>query len=106
LDSVWGLVMRTQTIFELEASLPRAARTQGLYRDRDYSGLTHYTKVHTFRLSTLIVGWSLLIGAFIFYPKFIAQSPRSLSHGIETLADALPDQISSYVEIGLDTSHQ
>lgn len=76
-------------------------RAQGWYRRQDYSGLKHHAKVHTFRFATLIAAWAMLIAAFIFYPKFIAQSLRSLSHGIEIFADVLPDQISSYVEIGL-----
>lgn len=76
-------------------------RAQASYRERDYSGLKHHAKVHAFRFSTLIVAWALLIAAFIFHPSFIAQSLRSSSHGIEALADALPGQISSYVEIGM-----
>jgi hypothetical protein len=49
----------------------------------------------------LIVGWVFLIAAFIFYPKYIVQSLRAFSHGVESVADMLPDQIGSYVEIGL-----
>ena len=76
-------------------------RTQSAYQTRDFSGLKHYAKVHTFRFTTLIVGWVFLIAAFIFYPKYIAQSLRAFSRGVESVADMLPDQIGSYVEIGL-----
>jgi hypothetical protein len=76
-------------------------RTQSAYQTRDFSGLKHHAKVHTFRFATLILGWALLIVAFIFYLRYIAQSLRAFSHGVESVADMLPDQISSYVEIVL-----
>ncbi|HTO63711.1 MAG TPA: hypothetical protein VMM15_20925 [Bradyrhizobium sp.] len=68
---------------------------------RDYAGLRHHAKVHTFRLSTVLIAWAVLIIAFVFYPKYIAQSLRVFSHAVEDVADVLPDQIGSYVEIGL-----
>lgn len=76
-------------------------RTQSAYQTRDFSGLKHHAKVHTFRFTTLLAGWALLIAAFIFYPKYIAESLRAFSHGVESIADMLPDQVGSYVEIGL-----
>src|ERR1700748_1397898 len=75
-------------------------RTQTAYQARDFFGLKHHAKVHSFRLATLIVGWVLLIAAFIFYPQYIAQSLRAFSHAVEYVADMLPEQFGSYVEIG------
>jgi hypothetical protein len=68
---------------------------------RDYSSLKHHAKVHAFRFSTMLLAWVLLIAIFIFYPKYIAQSLRAFSHGIEDVADMLPEQWGSYVEIML-----
>ncbi len=68
---------------------------------RDYTTLKHHAKVHTFRFSTVLVAWALLVAAFVFYPQLIAQSLRSFSHGVEYVADMLPEQIGSYIEIGL-----
>ena len=76
-------------------------RVQPIDQKRDYAGLKHHARVHTFRLSTVLIAWALLIAAFIFYPQYIAQSLRAFSHGVENIADALPDQIGSYIEIGL-----
>jgi hypothetical protein len=69
--------------------------------NRDYTTLKHHAKVHTFRFSTVLVAWALLVAAFVFYPHLIAQALRSFSHGVETVADMLPQEIGSYVEIGL-----
>jgi hypothetical protein len=76
-------------------------RAQSSQQRRDYTGLKHHAKVHTFRFSTMLTAWALLVAAFIFYPKYIAQSLRAFSHGVEGVADILPDQIGSYIEIGL-----
>jgi hypothetical protein len=76
-------------------------KTQSPQPRRDYTGLKHHAKVHTFRFTTMLMAWALLIAAFVFYPKTIAQSLRAFSHGVEVVADTLPDQIGSYIEIGL-----
>jgi uncharacterized membrane protein len=76
-------------------------RAQSPQQRRDYTGLKHHAKVHTFRFGTMLIAWALLVAAFIFYPKYIAQSLRAFSHGVESVADMLPDQLGSYVEIGL-----
>jgi hypothetical protein len=69
--------------------------------NRDYTTLKHHAKVHTFRLSTVLVAWALLVAGFVFYPHLIAQALRSFSHGVEHVADTLPERFGSYVEIGL-----
>src|SRR5205085_881405 len=74
---------------------------QSTYQRRDYSGLKHHAKVHTFRIGTAIVAWVLLIATFVIYPKLIAQMLRVFSHTVENVADAMPEQLGSYVEIGL-----
>jgi hypothetical protein len=76
-------------------------RRPGLSGPRDYSSLKHHAKVHTFRFSTMVLAWIALVAIFVFYPKYIAQSLRALSHGIEYVADMLPEQWGSYVEIVL-----
>jgi hypothetical protein len=76
-------------------------RTQFPQQRRAYTGLKHQARVHTFRFSTMLIAWALLVAAFIFYPKYIAQSLRAFSHGVEGVADMLPEQIGSYIEIGL-----
>src|SRR5258708_35302570 len=69
------------------------------YRPRDYTGLKHHAKFHTFRFSTMILAWLLLIVGFVFFPKFIAQSLRAFSHGVEYVADQMPEQWGPYLEI-------
>jgi len=49
----------------------------------------------------MLLAWILLVATFIFYPKYIAQSLRAFSHGVETVADMLPEQWGPYVEIML-----
>jgi hypothetical protein len=69
-------------------------------RDR-YAGLKHHARVHTFRFATMILAWALLIAAFLFDPRLIADVLRAFSHVVEHVADLLPERIGSYVEIGL-----
>jgi predicted membrane-bound mannosyltransferase len=68
---------------------------------QNYAGLKHQTKVQSFRFCTALAAWALLVAAFFYYPRFIQQSLRALSRGIESLADALPTGVGAYVEIGL-----
>jgi hypothetical protein len=49
----------------------------------------------------VLVAWAILIAGFIFFPEYIAQSLRAFSHGVEDIADVLPQKIGSYAEIGL-----
>ncbi len=77
----------------------RSARPD--YPKRDYTGLKYHARVHTFRFSTVLIAWAILIAAFIFFPEYIAQSLRAFSHGVEDIADVLPQKIGSYAEIGL-----
>ncbi|MET4072608.1 hypothetical protein ABID58_007437, partial [Bradyrhizobium sp. S3.2.6] len=58
-------------------------RRPGFSKPRDYSSINHHAKVHTFRLCTMLLAWILLVATFIFYPKYIAQSLRAFSHGVE-----------------------
>ncbi len=67
----------------------------------DYTSLRHHAKVHSFRICTAIAAWVLLIAAFIYAPQIIAQTLREFSHGVERLADALPEKLGAYAEIGL-----
>ncbi len=67
----------------------------------DYTSLRYHAKVHSFRLCTAIAAWALLIAAFIYYPQIISQTLRGFSRGVEQVADALPEKIGAYVEIGL-----
>jgi uncharacterized membrane protein len=71
------------------------------YPKRDYAGLKYHARVHSFRFSTVLIAWAILIAAFIFFPRSIAESLRAFSHGVEDIADVLPEKIGSYIEIGL-----
>jgi hypothetical protein len=67
----------------------------------DYSTLRHHAKVHSFRVCTAIAAWILLIAAFIYYPRFISETLRGFSHGVEQVTDPLPDKVGAYAEIAL-----
>jgi hypothetical protein len=68
---------------------------------RDYSGLKHHAKVHTFRIATAIVAWVLIAGAFYYRPDWIKWGLREATHGIESIGDSLPYPWGDRVEIVL-----
>jgi hypothetical protein len=76
----------------------RAAST---YQQRDYSGIKHHAKVHTFRFATAVATWLLIIAAFYYHPEWIKWGLRTITHGIETVADALPYPWGDRIEIAL-----
>ena len=70
-------------------------------RHRDYSGLKHHVKVHSFRIITAILAWVLIGVAFYYRPDWIKWALRAATHGIETVGDALPSPWGDRVEIVL-----
>ena len=76
----------------------RAAST---YQPRDYSGIKHHAKVHTFRFATAAATWLLIIAAFYYHPEWIKWGLRTITHGIETVADAVPYPWGDRIEIAL-----
>ena len=57
---------------------------------RDYAGLKHHAKVHSFRISTVILAWGLIAAAFYYRPDLLKWALRTMTHGIEALGDSLP----------------
>jgi hypothetical protein len=70
-------------------------------RNRDYSGLRHHAKVHSFRIVTAILAWVLIGIAFYYRPDWIKWGLRAATHGIEAVGDALPSPWGDRVEIVL-----
>ncbi len=54
---------------------------------RDYTGLKHHAKVHSFRISTAILAWALIVAAFYYRPDLLKWALRTITHGIETIGD-------------------
>jgi hypothetical protein len=74
---------------------------QSNFQKRDYSGFKHHAKVHTFRITTAIAAWLLIVAAFYYHPEWIKWALRTVTGGIETAADAVPYPWGDRVEIVL-----
>jgi hypothetical protein len=68
---------------------------------RDYSALKQHAKVHTFRITTALVAWVLIVAAFYYRPDWIKWGLRGATGGIEAIGDALPYPWGDRVEIVL-----
>ncbi|CAN5491954.1 hypothetical protein BH11PSE4_BH11PSE4_42860 [soil metagenome] len=66
-----------------------------------YSGLKHHAKVHSFRIGTAILAWTLIVVAFYYRPDLIKQALRMGTHAIENLGDAIPAPWGDRIEIVL-----
>src|SRR4051812_21270965 len=68
---------------------------------RDYTGLKHRAKVHSFRISTVILAWGLIIAAFYYRPDLLKWALRTTTHGIEAIGDSLPSPWGDRAEVVL-----
>jgi hypothetical protein len=68
---------------------------------RDYSALKQHAKVHTFRITTVIVAWVLIVAMFYYRPDWIKWGLGASPGGIEAIGDALPYPWGDRVEIVL-----
>ena len=68
---------------------------------RDYSGLKHHAKVHSFRIATAIVAWILIVGIFYYRPDWLKWGLRGATRGIEAIGDSLPYPWGDRIEIVL-----
>jgi hypothetical protein len=66
---------------------------------RDYTGLKHHARVHSFRISTAILAWGLIVAAFYYRPDLLKWMLRTLTHGIETIGDSLPTPWGDRAEV-------
>jgi LPXTG-motif cell wall-anchored protein len=66
---------------------------------RDYTGLKHHAKVHSFRISTAILAWGLIVAAFYYRPDLLKWLLRGVTQGIETIGDALPSPWGDRAEV-------
>src|SRR5258708_33390963 len=66
---------------------------------RDYTGLKHHAKVHSFRISTAILAWALIVAAFYYRPDVLKWAPRTITHGIEAIGDSLPSPWGDRAEV-------
>ena len=76
-------------------------RAASAYEDRDYSGFKHHAKVHTFRIATAAATWLLIVAAFYYHPEWIKWGLRTITHAIESAADAIPYPWGDRIEIAL-----
>jgi hypothetical protein len=72
----------------------RAAGTR-----RDYTGLKHHAKVHSFRIGTAILAWGLIVAAFYYRPDLLKWLLRSITYGIEAIGDSLPSPWGDRAEV-------
>jgi hypothetical protein len=68
---------------------------------RDYSGLKHHAKVHSFRMATAIGAWIVIVAIFYYRPDWLKWGLRGATHGIEAIGDSLPYPWGDRVEIVL-----
>jgi hypothetical protein len=66
---------------------------------RDYTGLKHHAKVHSFRLLTAILAWGLIVAAFYYRPDLLKWLLRGITRGIETIGDSLPTPWGDRAEV-------
>jgi hypothetical protein len=66
---------------------------------RDYTGLKHHAKVHSFRISTAILAWGLIVAAFYYRPDLLKWALRTITHGIEAIGDSLPSPWGDRAEV-------
>jgi len=66
---------------------------------RDYTGLKHHAKVHSFRISTVILAWGLIAAAFYYRPDLLKWALRTTTHGIEAIGDSLPSPWGDRAEV-------
>src|SRR4051794_21154803 len=65
----------------------------------DYTGLKHQAKVHSFRISTAILAWGLIVAAFYYRPDLLKWALRTMTHGIEAVGDSLPSPWGDRAEV-------
>jgi hypothetical protein len=66
---------------------------------RDYTGLKHHAKVHSFRIGTIILAWGLIVAAFYYRPDLLKWALRTITHGIEAIGDSLPSPWGDRAEV-------
>ncbi|HEY2248210.1 MAG TPA: hypothetical protein VGH70_12255 [Bradyrhizobium sp.] len=76
-------------------------RAASAYQHRDYSGIKHHAKVHSFRFATAAAAWIFIIAAFYYHPEWIKWGLRTITQGSETVSDALPYPWGDRIEIVL-----
>jgi hypothetical protein len=66
---------------------------------RDYTGLKHHAKVHSFRIFTAILAWGLIVAAFYYRPDLLKWLLRGVTQGIEAVGDSLPSPWGDRAEV-------
>jgi hypothetical protein len=66
---------------------------------RDYTGLKHHAKVHSFRIGTAILAWGLIVGAFYYRPDLLKWALRTMTRSIEAIGDSLPSPWGDRAEV-------
>ena len=61
-----------------------------LTRENRYSCLKHHTKVHSFRIVTVILAWALIAAAFYEKPELLTGLQRAIQRGMEAIGDSIP----------------
>jgi hypothetical protein len=69
--------------------------------ERNYSGIKHHAKVHTFRIMTAVLAWALIVCAFYYRPDWLQWGLRTVTHGFEAVGDALPSPWGARIEVVL-----
>jgi hypothetical protein len=66
---------------------------------RDYTGLKHHAKVHSFRIGTAILAWGLIVAAFYYRPDLLKWALRTITQGIEAIGDSPPSPWGDRAEV-------
>ena len=69
-----------------------------LTRENRYSGLKHHTKVHSFRIVTVILAWALIAAAFYEKPELLTGLQRAIQRGMEGVGDSIPSPWGPRIE--------
>ena len=56
----------------------------------NFAGFRYHAKVHSFRISTVILTWMLLGAMLVYKPEWIRNGMRAGTRAIEAASDALP----------------
>jgi hypothetical protein len=69
-----------------------------MVRDDSRPGFRYHLKVHSFRMSTVIIAWLLLALAFYQNPEVLTGAQRLIQRGIEFVGDNIPSPWGPRIE--------
>jgi hypothetical protein len=67
-------------------------------REEYRPGFRYHLKVHSFRLFTVVLAWTLVIASFYQWPELLTGAQRLLQHLIENVGDEIPSPWGPRIE--------